>query len=377
MIGIVCLILELKMPGVGVPGVIAAVCFVLFFWSHSQSAGLDLLAVLLFVLGLVLIGLEIFVFPGIGVAGVSGVLLVVFSLALVALEKRPQTSEDWVGLLAMMAQFGLALIGAVLLAVLLVSYLPHIPYLNRLMLKPQADAEAAGDDLPEAVRPEMAALLGAIGVAATPLRPAGKVKFGDEYIDVVAEGAYVEAGHPRAGRRDRREPGRGERSVCEAFSRWPSGRRVAPPRGPRLNGNRAWTKQQPDPGLRPDRRGLPAVGGGVVLHQRHAAGAGADRHRRRRRPGVLPRQHDGRVHPARRPVALPVFGGLLARYWPKTRFGRRMLLTAPDEDATVAAMPVNLELEQLRGRFGRASPTCGRPASATSTAGAWIPSPRG
>jgi len=44
------------------------------------------------------------------------------------------------------------------------------------------------------VRPETAALLGAIGVAATPLRPAGKVKFGDEYIDVVAEGAYVDPG---------------------------------------------------------------------------------------------------------------------------------------------------------------------------------------
>ena len=37
----------------------------------------------------------------------------------------------------------------------------------------------------------MAALLGAIGVAATPLRPAGKVQFGDDYVDVVAEGSYV------------------------------------------------------------------------------------------------------------------------------------------------------------------------------------------
>jgi membrane-bound ClpP family serine protease len=194
MIGIVCLILELKMPGVGVPGVIAAVCFILFFWSHSQSAGLDLLGVLLFILGVILIALEVFVLPGFGVAGISGTLLVVFSLALVALEKRPQTTEDWFSLLSMMAQFGLALIGAVLLAVLLVSYLPSIPYLNRLILKPKADEELTGEELHEAVRPETAALLGALGVAATPLRPAGKVKFGDEYIDVVAEGSYVEPG---------------------------------------------------------------------------------------------------------------------------------------------------------------------------------------
>jgi membrane-bound serine protease (ClpP class) len=53
-------------------------------------------------------------------------------------------------------------------------------------------------------------------------------------------------------------------------------------------------------------------------------------------------------------ASLAVFGGLLARYWPKTRMGRRMFLEAPDEDATVAAMPVNLELERLRGRVGRA-----------------------
>src|SRR5262249_13023602 len=44
-------------------------------------------------------------------------------------------------------------------------------------------------------------------------------------------------------------------------------------------------------------------------------------------------------------VALPIFGGLLARYWPRTSIGRRMVLAAPDEDATIARMPVNLELE--------------------------------
>src|SRR5581483_3891295 len=84
MLGVTCLILELKMPGVTFPGVIAAICFVLFFWSHSQLNGqITMLALLLFVLGLILIGLEIFVLPGFGVAGLSGILLVVGSLGLV------------------------------------------------------------------------------------------------------------------------------------------------------------------------------------------------------------------------------------------------------------------------------------------------------
>ena len=53
-------------------------------------------------------------------------------------------------------------------------------------------------------------------------------------------------------------------------------------------------------------------------------------------------------------IALPMIAGLMLHYWPKTRMGKRFFLSGPDEDATVASMPVHLELEQLRGRFGRA-----------------------
>jgi membrane-bound ClpP family serine protease len=53
-------------------------------------------------------------------------------------------------------------------------------------------------------------------------------------------------------------------------------------------------------------------------------------------------------------VALPLVGGLMLYYWPKTSMGKRFFLTRPDADATLASMPINKELEQLRGRFGRA-----------------------
>jgi membrane-bound serine protease (ClpP class) len=52
-------------------------------------------------------------------------------------------------------------------------------------------------------------------------------------------------------------------------------------------------------------------------------------------------------------VAFPVAGGALLHFWPKTPMGRRMFLTGPQEDATIASMPVHLELETLRGRFGK------------------------
>src|SRR5207248_3214255 len=53
-------------------------------------------------------------------------------------------------------------------------------------------------------------------------------------------------------------------------------------------------------------------------------------------------------------VALPIVGSLLLSYWPKTPLGRRFFLSAPDETATLASTAVNQELEQLRGRYGRA-----------------------
>ncbi len=195
-IGITCLFLELKMPGVGLPGILAALCFVLFFWSGSKEMGgqVTWLAVLLFLLGLILVGIEVFVLPGFGVCGLSGILLILGSLALVTYGKWPQDASDWVGLSKKVAPFGLSLVGALTLAIILARYLPAIPYFNRLLLKPQnEDNDGSAAELDPA-QAKMAALLGAIGVAATPLRPAGKVQFGDEYVDVVTESSYVMPG---------------------------------------------------------------------------------------------------------------------------------------------------------------------------------------
>ena len=53
-------------------------------------------------------------------------------------------------------------------------------------------------------------------------------------------------------------------------------------------------------------------------------------------------------------IALPIVGSLMVHFWPKMPLGKRFFLTSPSEDATVASLPINQELEQLRGRFGRA-----------------------
>jgi membrane-bound ClpP family serine protease len=195
MVGITCLILELKMPGVSLPGVIAAICFVLFFWAHSGFNQIGILAMLLFALGLLLVALELFVLPGFGVPGISGILLMLASLGLVAYGHWPRSNGEWLGFGKALSPFTFSLLGAVVSAYLLAKYLPHVPYANRLFLKPPStDPDDASAPPVDPIRAELAALLGAIGVAATPLRPAGKVQFGDQFVDVVSESGYVQPG---------------------------------------------------------------------------------------------------------------------------------------------------------------------------------------
>jgi membrane-bound ClpP family serine protease len=196
MIGSICLILELKMPGATAPGVIAAICFVLFFWSQSQLSGqIIILAILLFILGLILIGIEIFVLPGFGFTGITGIVLVIAGLGLATVEHMPQSGSDWMTFGKTLTQFAGGLVGAAIGAIVLARYLPNIPIANRLVLVPATEKAELADEPPALPGvEESAALLGAVGTAATELRPAGMAKFGERFVDVVTEGSFIPAG---------------------------------------------------------------------------------------------------------------------------------------------------------------------------------------
>jgi membrane-bound serine protease (ClpP class) len=129
------------------------------------------------------------------------VVLVVLSLALATLEKRPETQQEWFSFGQTLGAVGVGLVGAVGLAFLTAWYLPNIPYASRLILKPPG--EVAAEEAFEGEEPvqasglsaaDLASLLGAIGVASTTLRPAGIARFGDDFVDVVSEGSFIEAG---------------------------------------------------------------------------------------------------------------------------------------------------------------------------------------
>jgi len=195
LLGLGGIILEMKAPGLTFPAVVAAICFLLFFWSQSQLSGeIVYLAVLLFALGLVMLGVEIFILPGFGVAGITGVFLLIIGIVLATVDKLPQSNEDWVDLAARALQYGMTLVGSVGLAFTFARYLPKIPYANRLVLQgPTEAAEAAAMSvLPGA---EIASrLLGEVGASVSDLRPSGTARFGEVLADVVTEGDFIAAG---------------------------------------------------------------------------------------------------------------------------------------------------------------------------------------
>jgi membrane-bound serine protease (ClpP class) len=52
-------------------------------------------------------------------------------------------------------------------------------------------------------------------------------------------------------------------------------------------------------------------------------------------------------------VILPIAAPVLVRLWPSTPLGRKLVLSGPEDDAAMAGMPVSVELESLRGRYGK------------------------
>lgn len=85
---------EIRTPGIGLP-LLTAVAGALLYFAPAYIGHLaEYWEILLFVVGLVLIALEIFVIPGFGVAGISGIILVVVSLALAMVDNVELWSWD-------------------------------------------------------------------------------------------------------------------------------------------------------------------------------------------------------------------------------------------------------------------------------------------
>src|SRR6266480_2739981 len=192
--GILGAYLEFKIPGVMWPGVISAICFALFFLGHYLAglAGWEVVA--LFVLGMVLVLIEILFFAHSTIVfGVLGVFLMLASLLWTMIDRYPGQNFFPTGkMLAMpLLNMFIAIVGSFIIIALLARYLPRTSIYRRFALM---DSNPPGPSLagvPRQFATALAIAPGMQGTAVTVLRPSGKARFADHIVDVITEGEFI------------------------------------------------------------------------------------------------------------------------------------------------------------------------------------------
>jgi membrane-bound serine protease (ClpP class) len=192
--GILGAYLEFKIPGAMWPGIISAICFALFFLGHYLAglAGWEVVA--LFILGMVLVLIEILFFAHSTIVfGVVGVFLMLASLLWTMVDRYPGQNFFPTGKLLAVPLFNMfiAIVGSFIVIVLLARYLPRTSIYRRFAL---FESNPPGPSLAGAPRQFATALAlapGMQGTAVTVLRPSGKARFADHVVDVVTEGEFI------------------------------------------------------------------------------------------------------------------------------------------------------------------------------------------
>ncbi|GAB1415512.1 NfeD family protein [Paludibacter sp.] len=180
---------ELQTPGIGFPSIVAVTAALLYFaplYVEGLAANWE---ILLFIIGLVLLAVEIFIIPGFGIVGILGIIFIIAGLTLSMLENVDfdfsPVKEGRIGkaLLTVTAgiSFGFALI------LYLSSRIGAKGLLRGIALNTNLEKDAGYIG----VSMEQKALVGMEGKASTDLRPSGKVFIDGEVYDAVAEIGFI------------------------------------------------------------------------------------------------------------------------------------------------------------------------------------------
>jgi membrane-bound serine protease (ClpP class) len=189
---------EFHTPGLGLAGLVALIALGIFIGAPYMTGLANIWEILFVIGGIVLILLEILVIPGTGIAGISGVVLLVIGMLATFAPPEPgrtiplyiPTMESTVegvaqGLKILVISLVISLAGMFMLS----RFLPRMPVLRGMIPANPTPSEVQVDD------PYLgAARVGDLGESLGPLRPAGKARFGPMYVDVVTQGEFIESG---------------------------------------------------------------------------------------------------------------------------------------------------------------------------------------
>ncbi len=181
---------ELQQPGIGFPLILALSAAALYFAPLYLDGLATYWEIIIFFIGIVLIILELFVFPGFGVSGVMGIICVVTGLVF-----------SMVGNIGFDFSFVPSAVIANRLMITLLAIAIALPlsiFLGKKLFESSLfgglalnTTESTSEGFTVASDNEVS-LIGAKGTAATILRPAGKVIISGKHYDAVAQLGYIE-----------------------------------------------------------------------------------------------------------------------------------------------------------------------------------------
>jgi membrane-bound serine protease (ClpP class) len=192
-IGIVGLYIEFKTPGFGLPGIVGIVAFAIYFLG-GYVAGLSAAGwVIVFIVGVILVAVELFVFPGTLIAGIVGAVLMLVALVMGMVDMYPGAPllPTFPDLQDSLRDISVAVVVSFVIGLILAPFLPKTPFFRQLVSQ-----TASGVSSVAALEEQQLAQVGQTGVAISQLYPGGKARFGDELLDVVTRGEMVEKGRP-------------------------------------------------------------------------------------------------------------------------------------------------------------------------------------
>ena len=190
--GIAGAYMELKAPGFGLPGFVSLISFGLFFFGHNVAgylAGYEVVGV--FILGLVLLILEFFVFPGIIILGLLGAILVIGSLIYTMVDPL---DLGWSGEINIsnfilvlsdpLMNVCIGMFGSFIIVLFFMRFMNSIPIMKGMVLT--EGAELTSDE-----SHKNNSLLGKDGKTLTDLKPSGSAMIDGERVDVVSDGEFI------------------------------------------------------------------------------------------------------------------------------------------------------------------------------------------
>jgi len=195
LVGMICLSAEVNSPGLGVPGLISLVCFLFFFWINLFQGTIEWLEILLILGGVICLLAEIFVLPGFGIFGVAGLVMLAIGLLLAGQTFTfPTNSYQWGRSINGLGQMGFGVIVLAVVGFLLRNQLAKLPMVRWFALEhPTQDRFVVAM---ERMSEERQMLKGMYGTTMTRCNPYGKAILGDQLIDVVSQGGWIEENMP-------------------------------------------------------------------------------------------------------------------------------------------------------------------------------------